>query len=323
MTSREPILPNLQIHDYQPAAEDMAREVLDGLRRERPTLSPKYLYDAEGSRLFEAITRQPEYYPTRTEEALLREHAPRLPDYIDPDCLIAEPGAGNCTKARWLLDAWQPRGYMPMDISRDHLLEAGRALARDYPRLPVHAVCADYTRALDWPATAPPPRLVFFPGSTVGNFEPMQRRHFLGLLHELAGPGGALLIGADLHKDSATLDAAYNDRAGYTAAFNRNLLSHLNQVLGAGFEPDAFEHRAFYNENERRIEMHLDCQRDQQLTIGGEALILRAGQSIHTENSYKFTVDGFRDLLTETGFRPLACWRDPASLFSLHLAHAN
>lgn len=322
MTSPEPILNNLSFHDYQPPEADIAREVLAGLRREQPGLHPKFLYDGRGSRLFEGITLQPEYYPTGTEKALLQARAPALPELVHPDTLLAEPGAGNCEKARLLLQHWQPRGYMPVEISRDEILWASRELAHSYPQLPVHAVCADYTRPITWPEETPPPRLVFFPGSTLGNFEPHERAPFLQRLRELAGDDGSLLLGADLHKDSAVLSAAYNDAAGYTAAFNLNMLHHLNHVLNAGFDPDAFEHEAFYNEQARRVEMHLRCQRHQSVRINGERVELPAGMSIHTENSYKFTRRELEGLLNDAGFALEHWWEDPNPGFSLCLARA-
>lgn len=323
MTSREPILANLAFHDYQPPADDIAREVLAGLQQPRPGLHPKFLYDERGSRLFEAITRQPEYYPTATEKALLEARAPELAERVPPDILMAEPGAGNCEKARLLLEHWQPRGYMPIEISRDELLRASRELARDFPQLAIHAVCADYTRPIVWPDETPPPRMVFFPGSTLGNFEPDERGPFLQRLRELAGDGGSLLLGADLHKDSTVLNAAYNDAAGYTAVFNLNMLHHLNRVLDAGFEPDAFEHQAFYNEEARRVEMHLRCHRDQTLRINGETVTLREGSTIHTENSYKFTRPELEELLHQAGFALDSWWEDTDKAFSLCLAQAS
>lgn len=323
MTSQETIQPNLAFHDYQPAMADMAAEVLDGLSRTQPALHPKFLYDASGSWLFERITRQPEYYPTHTEKQLLDRVLPELPDRVPDDSLLAEPGAGNGEKARQVLEHWRPRAYMPIEISREQLLQASRDLARDYPRLAVHAVCADYTRAITWPEQTPPPRLVFFPGSTLGNFEPEERAPFLQRLHELAGPGGALLLGADLHKDTATLNAAYNDAAGYTAAFNRNLLDHLNRVLDVGFDSEAFEHEAFYNEERRRIEMHLRCTRDQQLRIKDEPVSLAAGSTIHTENSYKFTRDELQKELEQAGFDLETWWQSEEPAFALCLAKAR
>lgn len=320
MTHRESILDNLIFHDYEPQKADIAREVLTGLRQEQPSLHPKFFYDARGSELFEAITRQPEYYLTDTEKVLLRKIAPDLPGLLAADALLAEPGAGNCEKARLLLDYWQPRGYMPIEISRDELQRAARDLALEKPGLAIHAVCADYTRQIAWPDETPAPRLVFFPGSTLGNFEPGERAPFMRRMRELAGEGGHLLLGADLHKDSAVLNAAYNDAAGYTAAFNLNMLHHLNDLLGAGFEPEHFAHEAFYNEPLRRVEMHLHCQQDQRITIDGEHLELKAGSSIHTENSYKFTREELEGLLGEAGFVMRHWWEASDPGFGLFLA---
>lgn len=322
MTSCENILPNLRFYDYRPHGGDLAAEVLAGLQRPQPTLHPRFLYDDTGSALFEEITRLPEYYPTRTETALLERHCPEITDLAEAS-VLTEPGAGNCEKARLLLGHWQPRGYMALEISRGQLLSACRALAMDYPELNVSAVCADYTRDLELPGEPVPPRLLFFPGSTIGNFEPGERKGFLARMARMAGPGGALLIGADLHKDSATLNAAYNDSAGLTARFNLNMLEHLNRLLDAGFRVDAFHHKAFYNEPEQRIEMHLHCQQTQRVRIDGRTLEIPAGQSLHTENSYKFTVQGFQALLREAGFDPLHCWTDEDELFSVHLARVR
>ena len=320
MTKLEPILDNLAFYNYEPPIGDITTEVLNGLRREQPVLHPKFLYDARGSRLFEAITRQPEYYPTSAEKALLRKVAPEFRTLVTRDSLLAEPGAGNCEKVRLILDHWKPKAYMPIEISHDELLASAQQLARDEPGLAVHAVRADYTRPITWPEQTPPPRLVFFPGSTLGNFEPADRAPFLHRLRELAGEGGSLLLGADLHKDPAVLNAAYNDAAGYTAAFNQNVLYHLNAVLGAGFDPEQVEHIAFYNEHDRRIEMHLRLHRDQHITIEGEHLELVAGTTIHTENSYKFTQTELQTLLEETGFAMRHWWEETDPGFSLCLA---
>lgn len=322
MTSQEHILPNLRFYDYQPHGGDLAAEVLAGLRRPQPVLHPRFLYDDRGSELFEQITRLPEYYPTRTETALLERHAPEMAETAAAS-VVTEPGAGNCEKARLLLRHWRPRGYMALEISRGQLLSACRELALDYPELAVSAVCADYTGALELPAEPAPPRLVFFPGSTIGNFEPAERLAFLRRLAHMAGPGGGLLIGADLHKDSAILNAAYNDSAGITAQFNLNMLAHLNDRLDAGFQPHAFRHDAFYNAQHQRIEMHLRCERDQTVHIAGETVRIPAGTSLHTENSYKFTLDGFRERLGQAGLDPLYCWTDRDNLFSLHLARVS
>lgn len=323
MPQPQRLLPNLTFLDLFPPTADTAREVAASLAAPTPTLDPKYFYDERGSQLFEAITRTPEYYPTRTEEALLRDHADAMAAELSPDLVIAEPGAGGCDKVRILLDHWHPSGYMPLEISRACLLDATHRLAPCYPEVHFNAVCADYSQALAFPGDDQGrPRLVFFPGSTIGNFEPEACGRFLSGLRRLAGDNGYLLIGADLQKDPARLNAAYNDRAGHTAAFNLNALHHLNGRLQCGFDTDAFEHHAFYNETLRRIEMHLECRRPQTITVDGQRIRLAAGTRIHTENSYKFTVESFSRQLVEAGFSPLSSWVDDDGLFSIHLARA-
>ncbi|SOC18229.1 dimethylhistidine N-methyltransferase [Alloalcanivorax xenomutans] len=317
------LLPNLTFLDLYPPTADAAREVLSSLSAATPHLDPKYFYDEQGSALFDAITRTPEYYPTRTETRLLREHARTMARTLDTELTIVEPGAGGCEKARILLDQWQPRGYMPLEISRECLLDATRQLAPQYPQVQFQAVCADYSQALTVPTGHQElPRLVFFPGSTIGNFEPVARRTFLADLRQLAGDDGFLLIGADLHKSPERLHQAYNDSAGHTAAFNLNILAHLNRRLDCGFDLDAFEHQAFYNEDQQRVEMHLQCHRDQHVRIAGKSLTLSAGTRVHTENSYKFSVEDFSRELVTAGFQPLSCWLDDEALFSVHLARA-
>ncbi|MGM0433948.1 MAG: L-histidine N(alpha)-methyltransferase [Pseudomonadota bacterium] len=322
MTSTKPKLDNLAFYNYEPPVVDITREVLAGLCRQQPVLHPKFLYDARGSRLFEAITHQPEYYPTTAEKTLLARLAPELAQLVPENTLLAEPGAGNCDKVRLLLEHWQPRGYMPIEISHDELLNAAWDLAAENPRLAIHAVRADYTSPVEWPDDASAPRLVFFPGSTLGNFDPADRVPFMQRLRELAGDGGSLLLGVDLHKDSAVLHAAYNDAAGYTAAFNQNILYHLNSVLGAGFDPKGVDHVAFYNESERRVEMHLRFREDQDVTIDDQTLRFIAGTSIHTESSYKFTRPQLQDLLEDTGFALRHWWETPEPRFALCLADA-
>ncbi|MFP1679439.1 L-histidine N(alpha)-methyltransferase [Alloalcanivorax sp. C16-2] len=323
MAHPQQLLPNLTFLDLRPPVTDAAREVAASLSAPSPSLDPKYFYDQRGSALFDAITRTPEYYPTRTEAALLTEHADAMAAQLPGELVIAEPGAGGCDKARLLLDRWRPSGYMPLEISRECLLDATRALAPRHPSVHFTAVCADYSQALSFPADDQGrPRLVFFPGSTIGNFEPVARADFLAGLRRLAGDDGFLLIGADLQKDPGRLNAAYNDAEGHTAAFNRNALHHLNRRLDCGFEPDAFEHLAFYNETAQRIEMHLECLRDQTVSVAGRRIALPTGTRIHTESSYKFTVEGFSRELVEAGFAPLSSWVDDEELFSIHLARA-
>ena len=285
------------------------------------SISPKYFYDAQGSRLFDQICSLPEYYPTRTERAILARHAAEMAAQIGPGAEIVEFGAGSCEKVRLLLPALdRPACYMPMDISGEHLNQAAQSLGAEFPELEVAPVVGDYTRM---PALPPAQgrRVGFFPGSTIGNFTPQEALSFLSAAARLLA-GGGLLLGADLIKDPALLHAAYNDAQGITAAFNLNLLARANRELATRFELDQFAHSAFYNAGLQRIEMHLVSRRRQRVEVGGECYELAEGQSLHTENSYKFTVDSLRALAVRAGFRPGPVWVDPQRLFSVHWLHA-
>jgi len=321
--NQQQLRPNLTFYDLYPPTTDMLAEVSQSLSAASPSLHPKYFYDETGSALFDRITRTPEYYPTRTETELLTGYAEEIRARLGRPQAIAEPGAGSCEKVRLLLDAWQPHHYMPLEISRECLLDASQQLAGDFPGVHISAVCADYCQTMAMPqALAQSGQVVFFPGSTIGNFEPSARANFLKGLRKLAGPGGALLIGADLQKADTQLNAAYNDAEGFTAAFNLNALHHLNRELDCQFDTDNMRHVAFYNREQQRIEMHLECLSDQHIQLGERSLTLNSGTRIHTENSYKFTVTSFSAELVAAGFTPLNCWTDPQNLFSLHLAQA-
>lgn len=329
MNQRQRLLSNLTFLDLFPPTADSAREVAASLSAPTPFLNPKYFYDARGSQLFSAITRTPEYYLARTEAALLAEHADVIAAQLPDELRIIEPGAGECDKVQVLLERWRPDGYMPLEISRQCLLGATRQLAPQHPHIQFDAVCADYGQGFGgfeapWLSQGyhDQARLVFFPGSTIGNFDPATRADFLAGLRQLAGDDGYLLIGMDLHKDPARLNAAYNDAAGYTAAFNLNVLQHLNSSLGCNFDPQAFEHIAFYNEAERRVEMHLHCLCDQTVQIDGQRIDMAAGSRIHTESSYKFTISGFASELQEAGFAPTLNCVDDNEFFSLQLARS-
>ena len=302
------------------------RDALAGLSQPQKAIPAKYFYDTRGSLLFEAITRLPEYYPTRTETGILAAHAGEMADLIGPEAVLIEFGAGASRKVRILLDALRrPALFMPIDISGEHLRQAAQALDADYPALRVVPVVGDYTQRLDLPrdgAAADAKRVVFFPGSTIGNLTPDEARAFLGKTAGLLRGGGALLIGVDLKKDPAILHAAYNDAAGVTAAFNLNLLVRMNRELGADFDLATFRHRAFYNEAAGRVEMHLVSLRPQTVHLAGHAFPFAAGESIHTENSYKFTVEEFQHLAAGAGFAPARAWTDPDRLFSLHYMRA-
>lgn len=308
-------------HDRLPDAGDFLQDVLAGLSRPRKTLPPKYFYDERGCELFEAICATPEYYPTRTEAALMRARAAAMARRLGPGCAVIEYGCGSGRKTRILLEALDPVAYVPIDIARAQLRATAAEIARDFPGVAVAAVCADYSRTLALPELerlGARRKVVYFPGSTIGNLTPAEAAGFLRNMRGLAGPGGGLLIGVDLKKDAARLNAAYNDRQGVTAAFNLNLLARINRELDARFDLAAFRHQAFYSELPGRIEMHLLALRDQRIRLGGRTIRFRAGETIHTENSYKYSVAGFRALAAGAGLEPVDCWTDPQHLFSVH-----
>lgn len=308
----------------QPPSEGFEADVLAGLSRPQKELSAKYFYDAEGSRLFEEITELPEYYPTRTELALLKDRAPEMAAAIPQGAALVEFGSGASTKTRLLLDAAPQLGvYVPVDISKSALDAAAVAIARDYPNLPVAPLVDDFTTALALPPEAAGrPHVGFFPGSTIGNFKPSEVVAFLAGAKRLLGPGAGFLVGIDLAKDEATLVAAYDDAQGVTAAFNLNLLVRINRELGGDFDLAAFEHRAIWNAAESRVEMHLVSGKDQAVTVAGQRFALAAGETIHTENSYKFTVSGFEKLAGQAGWKLERCWESPAPSFAMVLLRA-
>ncbi|MCG8589437.1 MAG: L-histidine N(alpha)-methyltransferase [Proteobacteria bacterium] len=312
--------PAIPLHDLHPEPDDFRSEVMDGLRASPKTLPCKYFYDERGSQLFDQICEADEYYPTRTEVQILRDHADELGAALGPECAVVEFGSGSSTKTHLLLRALtEPVAYVPVDISREHLMQAARRLAMAFPDLPVRPVCADFTGELSLPALAREPRrtIVFFPGSTIGNFALEPRRTLLARIARLTGPGGGLLIGIDLKKDSATLEPAYNDRAGITRDFNLNLLHRINRELDGDFDTDSFTHSAFYNQDQGRIEMHLVSGAEQTVSIGDDSVAFEKGESIRTECSYKFAVDEFGALASEAGFRLEATFSDPLQRFAV------
>jgi L-histidine Nalpha-methyltransferase len=301
--------------------EEFARDVIEGLRKDPKELPCKYFYDDEGSRLFDAICALPEYYPTRTEIALLEAHAGEMAALIGRDVELVEFGAGSLRKVGILLESLDhPRAYRPVDISGDYLATHASPLARRYPGIAIRPIVADFTKPLA--ISDSKARMAgFFPGSTIGNFERAEALTFLRRAAKLFA-GSGLLIGVDLVKDPAVLHAAYNDLAGVTAAFNKNILVRANRELDTNFDPETFAHYAFYEPQAQRIEMHLIARVRQRIRVAGEGFTIAEGETIHTENSYKYTVDGFRALASEAGFRPGAVWRDPDGLFSLHWLEA-
>ncbi|MDB5600267.1 MAG: methyltransferase [Xanthobacteraceae bacterium] len=298
----------------------LAADVIAGLSAHPKQLPPKYFYDAAGSELFEQITQQPEYYPTRSELEILDAHAGDIAKLIPEGAALIEFGSGSTRKARLLLRELRTLGaYVPVDISGEYLHQETAALRQDFPQLNVVPVEADFTKPFSLPESiAALPRAGFFPGSTLGNFEPHEASAFLRHAGEMVGANGVLILGVDLVKAPELLHAAYNDAAGVTAQFNRNLLVRLNRELGADFDLSAFAHHAFYNAHKSRIEMHLVSARRQRVRIDGASFQFRAGETIHTECSYKYSVDSLRCLARGTGWDPLDVWTDAAGYFSVH-----
>jgi dimethylhistidine N-methyltransferase len=305
------------VHEQQ---NEFLSESLAGLGAEQKTLSCKYFYDEQGSDLFQKICDLPEYYVTRTETKLLRDISDEIADVIGSGCEMIEYGTGSSEKMRIVLDALkEPAAFIAVDISREHLLQVTESLAADRPDLTVHAVCADFTQPFDLPArTGGGNHVAFFPGSSLGNFTHEGAVNFMAGIAETVGPDGGLLIGIDLKKDVAILEAAYDDAQGVTAAFNMNLLVRLNAEFGANFDLDGFRHKALYNEDIGRIEMHLISLKEQSVTLDGKTFHFAEGENIHTENSYKYGVEEFQALAGRAGFTPVKVWTDADDLFSIH-----
>ena len=301
-----------------PTVDALRSAVLEGLLDSPKRLPSAYFYDATGSALFESICELPEYYLTRAETEILQHHAAEMARRIGSGALLVEPGCGSGEKACLLLQhLHEPAGFVPIEISSSALEGAERLVRGRFPQLPVHALRADFTAPFALPAAAAAARPVFFfPGSTLGNFDPA---HALTLLRRWRALGQAAVVGVDLRKDPATLVAAYDDARGVTAAFNRNLLARINRELGADFDPQSFAHEAIWNESEGRIEMHLRSRHAQTVRVDGRRLEFRAGESIHTENSYKYTVDGFADLAARAGWQLAARWTDSQARFGVQL----
>jgi L-histidine Nalpha-methyltransferase len=313
-------------YDVAEAASLFSRDVIAGLTARPKRLPPKYFYDEIGAQLFEQITALPEYYLTRCELEILRERARDMARFFPPGSALVEFGSGSSKKVRILLaSAPTIAAYVPVDISSEMLIQEAHELRRDYPRLAVLPVEADFTKPFALPAAAAEmAHTGFFPGSTIGNFEPQEACAFLRHAGRMLGRGAALIIGVDLVKEPSMLHAAYNDEAGLTAKFNLNLLARINRELGADFDPEGFEHRAFYNSERHRIEMHLVSKRRQKVSVAGRAIEFRPGETIHNENSYTYTLEYFTALAREAGWTPRALWTDAGANFSIHaLAFEN
>ncbi len=311
-------------HRFDEQTTAFASDVLDDLSQHPKRLSPKYFYDAAGSELFEQITVLPEYYPTRTELTILRDRGQDISAIIPKGAALVEFGAGATTKVRLLLQQCAFAAYVPVDISGDFLKAQADALSRDFPGLAVYPVAADFTRPFALPdAVKAMPKVGFFPGSTLGNFEPHEACAFLRSARKILGQGAQMVIGVDLEKDERVLYEAYNDAAGVTARFNLNVLVRINSELGGDFDLSDFVHRAIYNRDRHRIEMHLISKKAQTVRVLGRSFTFRAGESIHTESSYKYSIERFAALARGSGWTPRESWTDKAGMFSVHALVAS
>jgi L-histidine Nalpha-methyltransferase len=300
---------------------DVCAELQQGLLASRATTSPKYLYDALGSRLFEAITELPEYYPTRVEAAIFEQFLPDIAAAVGMGHTLIDLGAGNCEKAARMFAALQPAKYVAVDISVDFLKQALTSLQRQNPALPMLGLGMDFSSNLLLPAeVGAGSRLFFYPGSSIGNFTPSDALPFLKQIHTACDGQGGLLMGVDLVKSSAVLQAAYDDALGVTAAFNRNMLLHINKLLGSDFNIAQWQHRALFNTKLSRIEMHLDATQDLMVRWPGGERKFAKGEGIHTENSYKYTVESFAQLLKNAGFQNVKPWQDSNQQFCVFWA---
>lgn len=309
---------------FDEATSVFAGDVIGDLSQFPKKLSPKYFYDAKGSELFEQITVLPEYYPTRTELSILRARSGDIARLIPQGAALIEFGAGATTKVRLLLERCAFGAYVPVDISGEFLQAQARDLRRDFPQLAVYPVTADFTAPFELPAgIADMPKVGFFPGSTLGNFEPHEASAFLRIAREILGHGAQMIIGIDLEKDERTLYDAYNDAAGVTARFNLNVLERINRELGGNFDLSGFIHRSVYNRDRHRIEMHLISRKAQSVRVLGHTFSFRPGESIHTENSYKYSLERFTRLARGAGWQVRQSWTDPAAMFSVHALTAE
>lgn len=298
----------------------MKAEVLDGLMGPEKSLHPKFFYDEQGSELFEAITRLPEYYLTRLELEIFDTHLSAISAEVPREGCVVEYGSGSSLKIRRVIEELAPAAYVPVDISREHMVAMARELAGDFPDLAIYPTCADFTDTFELPPpVAGMTKVGFFPGSSIGNFSLEGAAAFLGRVARTLGVGAKLIVGVDLKKDIAVLEAAYDDAAGVTAAFNLNLISHLAETLGVDLQPDRFRHRAVYNEALGAVQMFLDVIESHEVEIGGEAIRFAAGESVHTENSFKYDREEFLHLAGTAGFREVGSWTDPKGWFAVFL----
>ena len=296
----------------------MLEEVKSGLFQQQKSLPSKFFYDERGSKLFNDITELDEYYPTRTERKILEDNIEEIAKYLGKKVLLIEPGSGSSSKTKILLSNMQNICcYIPMDISGDYLNKVAEQLRTEYPNIQILPLSADYTKPCDLPKSSPDARkVVFYPGSTIGNFKMEKVQQFLKVIHDIIGKDGAFLIGVDLKKDIEVLKAAYNDSKSITAEFNKNILNHLNEELGLSFNPNLFDHKAIWNEEKGRIEMHLFVKEDHSVTVDDKVIDFIKGESIHTENSHKYSLNEFADMVSNW-FDVKKVWTDEKDFFSL------
>ncbi len=310
------------VQGHKSPSHDAAALLRSGLLANPAAIPPRFFYDELGSRLFAAITSLDEYYPTRTEAQVMRDHLPAIAATLPvTGCTLVDVGAGNCEKATGLFATVQPAHYVAVDISTDFLRDALLHLQRRFPSIEMCGVATDFAQRLELPTAVPKGRrLFFYPGSSIGNFSPAQAVVFLQSLRDQMHGGGVLWVGVDLQKQKAVLERAYDDDLGVTAAFNKNVLLHVNRLAGTDFDVGQWRHVAFYDEVAGRIEMHLEAVREVEVHWPGDRRTFRAGERIHTENSYKYTVAGFEGLLAEAGLRSAGCWTDPKRWFGVFVA---
>mgnify|MGYP002654393844 CR=1 FL=1 len=290
-------------------------EITTGLQSDKPFISPKYFYDELGSRLFEAITLLDEYYPTRVEKSIMKMYEQQIASAVGACDVLLDLGAGNCAKASELFNSVNPKQYLALDISKDFLELAIAELKKNFPHIEMKAQVCDLSHSLSFPELADKKKTFFYPGSSIGNFNPDQVSSFFRNIATICDGSGGLLIGVDLVKDMDVLQKAYDDSLGVTASFNLNVLKHLNRIIGSDFDVVDWEHFAIFNQEDSRIEMHLRAKRDVSVTWPSQSKHFKAGEMIHTENSYKYTKSSFSDLLIKAGFTSVQAWTDPKDLF--------
>ncbi len=311
---------SVTLYDNHPSVDDMYQDIIIGFSQNPRVIPPKYFYDEKGSQLFDLITRTQDYYPTRTEVSIFKQYKQDIITSLPHDCVLIEPGGGSHSKVMHFINELRPSVYVPIDISRDYLRISTQELADKIPWLTIHAVCDDFAKQLMIPEEVEAnSRVVFFPGSSIGNFHPSEVVTFLKNVASSVGEQGQLLIGVDLKKDKLVLQKAYDDAEGVTAQFNLNLLARINDQLAADFDLQCWKHCAYYNTDEGRIEMHLKSECDQIVNIQDHEYYFAQDETIHTENSYKYTIDEFIELAAEANFTSQQLWQDSNQLFSVHL----